>query len=31
MSTKHTHPLVPTFAAALAAVALAYFLSWALS
>ena len=24
MSTKHTHPLVPTFAAALAAVALAF-------
>ena len=31
MTTKHTHPLVPTFAAALAAVALAYLLSWALS
>jgi hypothetical protein len=31
MSTKHTHPLVPTFAAALAAVALAYLLSWVLS
>ncbi len=31
MTTKHTHPLVPTFAAALAAVALAYFLSWVLS
>jgi len=31
MTTKHTHPLVPTFATALAAVALAYFLSWVLS
>ena len=31
VTTKHTHPLVPTFAAALAAVALAYLLSWVLS
>ncbi len=31
MTTKHTHPLVPTFATALAAVALAYFLSWVIS
>ena len=31
MTTKHTHPLFPTFAAALAAVALAYFRSWVLS
>ena len=31
MTTKHTHPLVPAFATALAAVALAYFLSWVLS
>lgn len=31
MTTKHTHPLVPTFATALAAVALDYFLSWVLS
>lgn len=31
MSPRHTHPFIPAFAAALAAVALAYFLSWALS
>ena len=31
MSTKHTHPAVLPLAIALAAVALAYLLAWALS
>lgn len=31
MSTRHTDPAVPVIAVALAAVALAYLFSWALS